>query len=324
MNRRTQCATTGKQKAEAALNIRQIQSALSFMFALAVLLTMTSVARSEDAAAGAFQPTVDLGRHFGQLAGCVVVFDSDNGTQVMFHPARCKQRFLPCSTYKIPHALAALDAGVLSGPEDTIDFDAIEGQPMSQRDGDDLYGVKTLHQAIEKSLVWYFQEIARRLGPEREAAYLQQFNYGNMDSSSDLTTFWLDGGDGEGPYGSLAISADEQVRFLQKFYEGCFGTTPEALAGVKQCLRLEEAPGGLTLSGKTGSGRLPQVTGADGSTTAAPRMLGWFVGYVERPGKSPVYYALNLEAEDWETTWEARKRITKACLADLGYWPAEK
>ncbi len=77
---------------------RQLQSALSFMLALAVLLTMTGPARSEDAAVGALQPTVDLGRHFDGLDGCIVVFDSDNGTQVMFHPARCKQRYLPCST----------------------------------------------------------------------------------------------------------------------------------------------------------------------------------------------------------------------------------
>ncbi|MCC7479650.1 class D beta-lactamase [bacterium] len=287
--------------------------------ALALLLLQIALAATAVPAQAADdppQPVIDLGRHFGGLDGCIVVFDSDNGTQTMFYPARCKKRYLPCSTFKIPHALMALDAGVLAGPDDSIDFDAISAAPMGQRSGDDLYGVKSLRQAIEKSLVWYFQELARRLGPEREATYLAQFNYGNMDSSSELTTFWLDGGEGKGPYGSLAISADEQVRFLQKFYEGCLGTSPEALAGVKDCIRLEEAPGGYVLSGKTGSGRLPRLGEAE------PKLLGWFVGYVERPGKSPVYYALNLEADDWETTWEARKRITKACLAELGYWPA--
>jgi beta-lactamase class D len=261
------------------------------------------------------EPMVDLGRHFAGFNGCIVVFDSENGMTVMFDQQRCNKRYLPCSTYKIPHALMALDAGILDGAEAVIDSAALDIHPGTGEDPQ-KYGNKTLQQAIELSLVWYFQELARRLGMERERAYLERFNYGNMDPSSDLTSFWLDGGNGAGPYGSLAISAREQVSFLQHFYEGCLGTSPEALATVKQCIRLEEAPGGLVLSGKTGSGRLPRSD--DG---AAPRKLGWLVGYVERPGKAPVYYALNLDGEDWESVWEARRRIAKNCLADLGYWP---
>jgi hypothetical protein len=47
-----------------------------------------------------------------------------------------------------------------------------------------------------------FQEIARRLGADRERQYLRRLEYGNQDASGGLTTFWLGR--------TLAISPDEQ------------------------------------------------------------------------------------------------------------------
>ena len=112
-------------------------------------------------------------------------------------------RLLPASTFKIPHALAALDAGVVSGPDERMKY---HGAPTTEAWRHD----HTLATAMRDSVVWYFQRIAQRLGMERERAYLRKFEYGNADPSSDLTTFWLGW--------SLQITPVEQLTFMQRLY----------------------------------------------------------------------------------------------------------
>src|SRR6185312_7232822 len=87
---------------------------------------------------------------------------------------------------------------------------------------------QTLATAMRYSVVWYFQHIATLLGPERERAYLERFDYGNEDSSSGLTTFWLDG--------SLRISPEEEERFLVRLYDGKLPVKAEAVRTLRQIL----------------------------------------------------------------------------------------
>ena len=70
----------------------------------------------------------------------------------------------------------------------------------------------TLASATRESVVWYFQELAARIGPERMQEYIDKIGYGNKDISGGLTTFWLGS--------SLQISALEQVDLLNKLYSG--------------------------------------------------------------------------------------------------------
>src|SRR5262249_42884661 len=116
---------------------------------------------------------------------CFLLYEIGVG-EVRRNPSTiCAERLTPASTFKIPHALAALDSGVISGPDQVIKWD---GQPRSfdawQRD-------HTLTSAMRYSVVWYFQKIAEKLGMAREREYLKRFDYGNQDPSSGLTTFWL-------------------------------------------------------------------------------------------------------------------------------------
>jgi beta-lactamase class D len=70
---------------------------------------------------------------------------------------------------------------------------------------------------LRDSIVWYSQEVTRRLGPERFAAYVKAFEYGNEDVSGNpgkadgLAQSWL--------MSSLAISADEQVRSIRRLLD---------------------------------------------------------------------------------------------------------
>lgn len=252
----------------------------------------------------AFSETVDLTAHLGGLDGAFVLYDRGADRTVRHNPGRAAQRFSPCSTFKIPNTLIALDTGVATGAEFTIPWDPVKDPPEPWWDelGLDWKRDHTLASAFRASVVWYYRELARRVGKERMDASLARFDYGNRDTSSGADSFWLSG--------SLAISADEQVEFLRRLYEGRLGVPAEATRIAKEIFVLERGDG-WTLSAKTGSGDSP-----DG------RALGWLVGWVER-GDNVSFFALNLSGEDAKRVREARVPAAKAILRELGALPGE-
>jgi beta-lactamase class D len=204
--------------------------------------------------------------------GCFLLYEIGVGEVRRNPSATCTTRIAPQSTFKIPHAIAALDAGVIADADTLIKYDGREVDfPAWRRD-------HTLASAMRASVVWYFQEIANRLGPERERAYLDKFEYGNRDSSGGLTTFWLGR--------SLAISPEEQLRFLQRLYGDALPVQKRAAEIVRRILIQDSGsianalgthpfgrpwPDGTVLSAKTGSG-------SAGEGTA----VRWLVGHVRR------------------------------------------
>ena len=157
-----------------------------------------------------------------RVEGCFLLYEVGKG-EVRRRPADiCTTRLLPASTFKIPHALAALDAGVVSGADEVIKYDGAPTTMEAWRHD------HTLQTAMRDSVVWYFQHLARRLGMERERAYLRRFDYGNADPSSGLTTFWLGG--------SLQIRPEEQLRFMQRLYRDELPASPSAMRIVRQLI----------------------------------------------------------------------------------------
>jgi beta-lactamase class D len=205
---------------------------------------------------------------------CFLLYELGVG-EVRRSPAEaCAARVTPGSTFKIPHSLAALDSGVLSGPEVTFAYD---GSPVKfetwKRD-------HTLATAMRYSVVWYFQRVASLLGPDREREYLAKLDYGNRDSSSSPTTFWLNE--------SLEISPDEQERFLVRLYEDALPVSKTSMLTVRKILIQPPGvvvnafgehpfaapwPEGTIVSAKTGSGD----------------DVRWLVGHVERARRRWVF-----------------------------------
>jgi beta-lactamase class D len=186
----------------------------------------------------------------------------------------CTTRISPASTFKIPHALAALDSGVLAGPDVTFPYDGNPDEPETwKRD-------HTLASAMRYSVVWYFQRVATLLGPERERDYLARFDYGNRDISSGLTTFWLDG--------SLRISPDEQARFMVALYENALPVSKEAMNTVRAIL---VQPRGVVVNA---SGEHPfDAPWPDDAVVSAKtggnEELSWLVGHVQRRSRAWVF-----------------------------------
>jgi len=109
--------------------------------------------------------------------------------------------------------------------------------------------------------------------------------------------FWLNG--------TIKISADEQIRFLKKFYQGKLGFSKKNTAAVKEIVVLEKTDD-YTFSAKTGGGVVKNG-----------HAVGWYVGYVEREG-NVYFFALNIDGTSFESIRAKRIEITRSVMKALG------
>ena len=157
----------------------------------------------------------------------------------------------------------------------------------------------TLKTAIRDSVVWYYQELARRVGKEKMQQYVDAVGYGNKDISGKIDSFWLDGG--------LRISANEQVEFLKRLYANQLPFSQRSMKIVKEIIVLEKAKD-YQLSGKTGS------------VQRAGTKEGWFVGYVEEKG-DVYFFATNIENQKLDASGVKAQEISQNILQSLGLLP---
>lgn len=234
----------------------------------------------------------DLSIYFEETEGCFVFYNSENNSFQKHNAQRCAKRFTPCSTFKIPNSLIALNEKLFNNPESIIVWDSIK-IPRQTNWPKSWAKDQSLRTGLQNSVVWFYQEIARKLGKEVYSKYLADLNYGNQDISGPIDQFWLGN--------SLKISADEQISFLRRFYKNQLGFSKEHTEIVKEIMVLEDT-GVYTLYGKTGGGRLP-----DGN------FIGWLVGFVEND-KGLSFYALNIEGKTFAEIANKRIKLAKKLL----------
>lgn len=189
-------------------------------------------------------------------------------------------RFAPCSTFKIPLALMGFDAQILHDGQGPLwhykpEYDARAPVMVDAwRKSFDPAGW------LRESAIWYSQELALKLGAEKFAKYVAEFNYGNGDISGDagknngLTNSWLSS--------SLQISPREQVGFLRRMLAGRLPISEFALG--------KTAP--LLFAGEIGGGRLFGKTGTGFADRAAKKQRGWYIGWLERGPRKLLYAGL--------------------------------
>jgi beta-lactamase class D len=233
---------------------------------------------------------------------CLLVADADSGT-VLERQGECADRYYPMSTFKIPLAVMGFDAKILQDPQHPSwsykpEFD----RPERERKATD----PTIW--LRDSIVWYSQEITRKLGQARFKDYVERFAYGNRNvgggpgGTDGLTASWL--------MSSLEISPEEQVQFLRKLVAGELPVSREAIEQTQRSMPVFDAQG-WTVRGKTGSGYL---CAADG-TVDRRKPLGWFVGWADKGGRKVVFARLLILDGPSETPASFKAR--DALLADL-------
>lgn len=241
--------------------------------------------------------------------GCFIMTDHTHETVHLYNKERSLQRFTPASTFKIFNSLVALETGVAQDETLVIPWDSV----VREQDWNRSMNMK---EAFKVSNVPYYQELARRIGPDDMKHFIDTVQYGNMQMGARIDTFWLDN--------SLQISADEQVGLLKRLY---FEQLPFTLRTqtIVRSMMLREDSAGNKLYYKTGWGITP--AGTD---------VLWIVGFLEHReefkehansmNKSnernyPYIFALNFEipkgdqSQDWA---DVRLKLLRALLTDFG------
>jgi beta-lactamase class D len=244
-----------------------------------------------------FELRPDFARRFEEVGtrGVFAVYRLRDNRLIVTDEGRARLDYVPASTYKVPHALIALETGVVADADrELIRWDGqVRAIEAWNRD-------HTLRSAMAVSAVPVFQQIARRIGSERMKKYLDAFRYGNRDVGSEIDRFWLDG--------PLKISALEQIEFFERLRRGDLPLSQRALDIGRDIIPSEAVSGG-SLRYKTGA------VGIDG-TAGEKAALGWIAGYVDR-GEDSSIFALNLDIHG-QPDLARRLPIAKTILGELG------
>lgn len=201
------------------------------------------------------------------VKGTFLLYDLNNDTYSVYEKERVEKPFLPASTFKILNSLIALETKVIKDQCETIEWD--------QRTWrfDEWNQNQTLQSAFRNSVVWAYQELARRIGKKQMQYWADKADYGNKNISDQIDTFWLEG--------ELRISARQQVEFLKKLYKNQLPFSKRNMDIVKEIMIVEQG-GTYILRGKTGW-----------ASRVSPQ-IGWFVGWLETPN-NVYFFALNID-----------------------------
>ena len=226
------------------------------------------------------------------FVGAVLVYDLNQNSYLAGHAERVDRRLIPASTFKVFNSLVALETGVIADQHAVIKWDGIA------RERKELNRDLDMQTAFRLSAVPHFQELARRIGPERMQKFIDAVGYGNGNISGGIDKFWLTG--------DLRLSPREQVDFLVRLYRGTLPFSPTSMAMVKEMM-VSEQTSEHTIRSKTGWAVLQETEN-----------VGWWVGWVERESGVHVF-ATVLEAREPDQTFgPARQAVTRQVLGHLG------
>lgn len=279
------------------------RAALVASAALALVAAACSAPASgptEAARTGAAPDTAGWAQSFDDAGavGTFVLLDAATGRTFRHDPERAARRYPPASTFKVYNALVALETGVVRNPDSTFVWDGVERSVAAwNRD-------HTLRSGMAASTVWLYQRVAEAVGRRRYEAAFRREPFGNGAVGDALTTFWLTG--------PLAVSADEEVVFIDRLRRGALSFSAENQATVRDLIPVLAEGEGYAVRAKTGWAL----------REGAPD-LGWIVGWVERP-EGDVVFALNVEAAPGSAfeMGPGRLRLALELLGEAGVLPA--
>ena len=234
--------------------------------------------------------TADLQKIFEDenANGCFVIYDLKNETKLEYNSARLDSTFLPASTFKIINSMIALETRVLQDEKEIIKWDSTDrGYDKWNRD-------QNLEIGIKYSAVWFYQELARRIGQEKMQHWVTATNYGNNNINGGIDVFWLSG--------DIRITPNQQIDFLKRLYFNELPFSKRNQEIVKKILIVEETPN-YTIRAKTGW------------AARVPRQIGWYVGYLEK-GEDVYFFVINMDIKSSDDP-PKRKRIVKRIFKNL-------
>src|SRR5687768_7153973 len=241
-----------------------------------------------------FSQTSAINKHFTNcnVNGSITVYDYQNQLWIYSDEIDSKKETLPASTFKIFNSLVALEEKVVKDENEVIKWDNIDrGNKNWNADTD-------LKNAFKNSTLWFYQEIARRVGKDKYQDYLNRSSFGNKTIGKDVDKFWIDG--------SLRISPVNQIKILVDLYENKLPFSIEVQNKVKEIM-VYESTDKYTIRAKTGWGFEDHLE------------IGWWVGYIE-VNKQFFFFATRItlpEGTKNDNFGNCRKTITYDILKEM-------
>lgn len=245
-------------------------------------------------------------KYFKEVKGCFLLYNLKTQKYEYEIGAKyCQKRYPACSTFKVPLAVIAFDAGLLKNQTQVLKWDG------KKRWLETWNKDHNANSWMRESVVWISQRLTPELGARKLQSYLDKFNYGNKDLKGGLTQAWLN--PPTNPIG-LKISAYEQVEFMKKLWTDKLPASVSAQKIARDLTYLELSPKRFQLYGKTGSSYYNQDSNIQ---------FGWFVSRLSN-GESDYIAITNLSdlaPYQGDSYGGPRAReITKKILAELGLW----
>ena len=200
---------------------------------------------------------------------CFMMARADGSGESASDAQECGRGTAPASTFKIPHALIALETGVID-ERTVVPWDGTAYEFESWRRD------HTLESAIRSSVYPFFRRTAALIGAERMHRMLEQLHYAADTFEGDIREFWTNG--------DLVVTPREQLLFLKRLVRG---ELPIAAAHVATVMRALVMPP-LQISNASGLHmfvlRWPAgtiVRAKTGNTTVGGERVSWLVGSLE-------------------------------------------
>nr|WP_068890837.1 penicillin-binding transpeptidase domain-containing protein [Pedobacter panaciterrae] len=96
-----------------------------------------------------------------KVQGSFIMYDQKNDQYTMYNQEQASVPFTPASTFKICNSLVSLETGVVKDEHVVFKWDGKERSP-------DVWNKDTdMRNAFKNSTVWYYQELAKRVGEEK-------------------------------------------------------------------------------------------------------------------------------------------------------------
>lgn len=224
------------------------------------------------------------------VQGTIIISSLDGKNTFIHNCKRAYTRLSPASTFKIMNSIVALEEGVV---RDQFVMDTWDGETRVLDTWNQDHNMKT---AFRDSCIWFYQNIAKKVGKDTYRAYMKRADYGNQTPESDITRFWL--ADGE-----LRITPMEQIQFLRNIIERNHGFSERTYDILKDIM--------LAAQGET-----YKIYRKTGAATVNSEGHGWYVGYIETDSGTWLF-ALNILMNGLQD-YPLRDKVTLECLQAKG------
>ncbi len=195
------------------------------------------------------------------IHGSFILYDVAADQWIVYNAPRADSAFLPASTFKIANSLIALECKVVRDENEIIKWD------KQQREIAAWNTDHSMRTAFRYSAVWFYQELARRIGQDQMQGWLRKLHYGNQFAGPEVDDFWL--------HGDLRISPRQQTEFLKSLLREELPVRKRTMEIVKDIM-IESRSDEHILRAKSG-------------WATAGKPVGWYVGWLHTRGSDFIF-----------------------------------